>query len=599
MACGVWDLRRDTLLTSRVTFVTHAGEGVLMATERLTVLVGAAALGEFTAPELAAYTGVNPNTVRQVLQREQRRNGYFERVDTGHRSSTGRRGVLWRLGSGKRAEILDEIAREEANISELKGSISGASWRSSPTDRTAMLVATAEETVARSYDTDDVQERRELAVTALNLLRAANPAGLNELGFHDEASQLDWWNGERGSSRDEFTASLQTISPISIEAQLRTVQRSHHSADQQEEMLRLRAHRVAAFAALSERLAEGQPIGPKDLEDAAEAISAGSAILPVAQTLGWIKVFVDTSIAGGNPAPVAIVAKSKSTFHELFPVSRGGWREVRPPAELSESGYSLWVESWAEALLAYSLIPGVVVAYDGSPESNDALTTVMREAESSRLGRAFVVASTADDVEEVAAQVSLGGGFIYPLPRTVRGRAVEKLLDMVNGAVTRAVSATPDLTASYWLFSAERDLDVVTSTLDVLRTISGVVVQPADLEIAQRALAVVDDVVRQLGAVHLHSGVDSREGLQIYADLVHHLTDQLSDFGDSSHALSIAEEVLSSYRRIIQFQQLPYASRRELEWALGWAGEIAQRRESITNMVWPYQSARQDDETVE
>ena len=59
-----------------------------------------------------------------------------------------------------------------------------------------MLVATAEETVTRSYDTGDIRERRELAVTALNLLHAANPTGQRELGLNDRASQLDWWDGE-------------------------------------------------------------------------------------------------------------------------------------------------------------------------------------------------------------------------------------------------------------------------------------------------------------------------------------------------------------------------------------------------------------------
>lgn len=166
-----------------------------MTTERLTVLVGAAALGEFTAPELAAYTGVNPNTVRQVLRREQERNGYFERVDRSEKVSSPRRAVLWRLGSHKRAEILDEIGREEASISELKDSITSPSGHpSSPAERTSMLLATAEETVTRSYDTDDRQERRELAVTALNLLRAANPAKPIEPGVADQASALDWWD---------------------------------------------------------------------------------------------------------------------------------------------------------------------------------------------------------------------------------------------------------------------------------------------------------------------------------------------------------------------------------------------------------------------
>lgn len=247
-------------------------------------------------------------------------------------------------------------------------------------------------------------------------------------------------------------------------------------------------------------------------------------------------------------------------------MSRGSWREVRPPAELSESGYSLWVESWAEALFAYSLIPGVVVAHDGSPESNDALTTVMRETGTSWLGRAFVVASTAADFQEVAAKVSLSGGFIYALPRTMRGTVrsgdVKKLLDMVNRAVTRAVSATPDLAASYRLFPAlnrpEPNLELAAATLDVLRGISGVAAQPADLEIAQKTLEIVDDIVRQFGAVHQTSETNSREALQIYANLMHHLTNQLSDLGDSRHALSVAEEVLSSCRRIIQLSgELP------------------------------------------
>ena len=64
-----------------------------MATERLTVLAGAVALGEFTASELAAYTGVNSNTVRQVLLREQKRHGFFQRIKPISRPSNGKAGV--------------------------------------------------------------------------------------------------------------------------------------------------------------------------------------------------------------------------------------------------------------------------------------------------------------------------------------------------------------------------------------------------------------------------------------------------------------------------------------------------------------------------
>jgi hypothetical protein len=151
----------------------------------------------------------------------------------------------------------------------------------------------------------------------------------------------------------------------------------------------------------------------------------------------------------------------------------------------------------------------------------------------------------------------------------VRGGAVEKLLDMVNGAVTRAVSATPDLAASYRLLPAlnqsEPDIVLATSSVDFLRAISSVAAQPADLEIAQRTLAIVDDIVRQLGPVNQTSDADGREALQIYADLMHHLANRLSDLGGSRNALSVAEEVLSNFRRIIQFKLPPRASRGECE----------------------------------
>lgn len=562
-----------------------------MTTERLTVLAGAVALGEFTTPELAAYTGVNTNTIRQVLQRELKRHGFFERVKSRSKPSNGRPAILWRLGDEYRDQILSEIAREEAKVARLRDTIHDrGNATTSPVDhaeQAAMFVASAEETIARSYDTVDRDERKALAEIAVNLLRAAGPSR-PEVDAGHQIPDAEWWERRRGKSRGKLTASLDTISRVSIESGLKAVQRSLEALEQQE-LLRRRAHRVAAFAALSSRQAEGLPIGPEDLKDAAESITAGSGILPVPQTLGWIKIFVETTIASGNPAPIAVLAKSEQSPEDLFPVTRGAWSKISPPAELARIGYSLWVESWAETLLLYSLIPGVVVAHDNSPESNETLTQVMRDTEVSRLGRAVVVASTTNDIQ-VVARVSQRGGLFHPI------RDTEGLQATVNRAVTQAVSATPDLGISYLIASdiyrAELNFHFSgTSILEIVRAVGSVVAQPSDLELAQRTLAVFDDAVREFDAVQPYAGDLHAEHDQAatYVALVRRVANQLSHLGDSRHALAVAEEVLGSYRRIMQLRSLSSSGRSRLETMYGHRAMIAQRRELAENMAWVYE----------
>jgi hypothetical protein len=580
-----------------------------MTTERLIVLAGAAALGEFTAPELAAYTGANAGTVRQVLQREQKRHGFFERIDPRTKPSNGRPAVLWRLSDDCRDQVLNEIASEEEQIAELRdragGSLSRARSTAERAERAEMFVASAEEMVTRSYDTDDRGERAACATIALNLLLAANPSE-SEVPPGRQVKVAEWWNQERVKPREEFTASLDAISRVSIESQLRSVHRSRQILEQ-EEPLRRRAYRVAAFAALSARLAEGQPIGPEDLKDAAESISAGSGILPVPQTLGWIKVFVDVSIASGNPAPVAILAKSGQSPDEFFSIARGAWNRVHPPTELAVRGYSLWVESWAETLLAYSLIPGIVVAHDDSPESNETLTEVMRATESSGLGRAVVVASTTDDVQ-VAGRISQGGGTFFSIRRTV-----ETLLAAVNSAVIRSVSATPALGISYLMagntYAPEMDTRAWNdSAINFYEAVSGVAVRSDALELAQRTLAVFGDAVREFDTVtpepERHAA--GPENTDIYADLARRIAERLNGLGDSRHALSIAEEALGNYRWIVRFKLLPSSTRRGFQSSRHRLAEIEQRREVEDDMAWAYDNlsdlshrSDQDDLTEE
>lgn len=562
-----------------------------MATDRLTVLAAAVALGEFTAPELAAFTGVNASTVRQVLSREQKRHGFFERIKPRSKPSNGRPATLWRLSDEHRDQVLGEIALEEARVARLRGTVEdGASTRVALADRleqAAMFVTSAEDTIARSYDAADRDERKTLAEIALNLLRAANPSTPQE-DAGDQLSNNEWWERGRDKPKAKLTASLETISRVSIESGLKTVQRPRESP-KREELLRRRAHRVAAFAALSARQAEELPIDAGDLKDAAESITAGSGTLPVPQTLGWIKIFTDTTIASGNPAPIAVLAKSEQSPEEFFPVTRGTWNRVSPPAELARIGYSLWVESWAETLLLYSLIPGVVVAHDDSPESNETLTQVMRNTEVSRLGRVVIVASTTNDMQAVA-HVSERGGIFYPIRNTAEG-----LLATVNRAVIQALSATPDLGVSYWIASDIYRTELgthhaSTSILDVLPSVGDVVVRPSDLELAQRTLAILDDAVRDFGAVQPGTGEQRAEQIRTaaYMALVRRLADQLSHLGDPSHALAVAEEVLGNYQRMMQFKFYPSLARGRFELTYKRLAEIAQRREVEDNMTWAY-----------
>jgi hypothetical protein len=579
-----------------------------MTTERLAVLAGAAALGEFTAAELAAYTGANSNTVRQVLQREQKLHGFFERVRSS-KHSTGRPAVLWQVTDDHRAQILEEIADEEAKLAQLKGSVD--SYRPlvppvDPAQRASMLVTSAEETIARSYDADDARERLALAATALNLLRAARPVTFDPNLTSGDAPDTDWWDGKLIPPQEEYTASLETILPLSIESQLRTVQQPRQVLEQIE-VLQRRAHRVAAFAKISARQAEGLAIEPDELREAAESISAGSSILPVAQTLGWMKVFVDISIAARNSAPVAVLARSDQSPKKLLPVSHDAWRQVRPPAELAHRGYSLWVESWAEALLASRLMPGLVVAHDGSEESDDALTDLLSEMadrHASQLGRAVVVASTAKDFQAVA-RVSLGGGIFYPLSDAMNSQAVNELQVIVNREVTRAVSANPNLGSSYWMISAvnrdDPNLELVTSGLDVLRVVTSTSVAPSDLELAQRTLALVDDAVRELSGEATDAETADqpvrRDEALAWSHFVRRLAGELSDLGGSRNALSVAEEVLGSWRRIIQYKASSYLGNSYIVEKYGPSAEKARRSEIEDDMRWVYESISKPSES--
>ena len=242
-----------------------------MTTERLSILAAAVALREFTGPELAAYTGANPNTVRQVLHRERENRGTFEQVGRSRGSGRGRQAVLWRLTDAD--AVLDEINREEVKIAELRASSAVGTRDSSDVsglvDRTEALLASAEDAAVRSFEVSDPSEQKVLAEIAINLLRAADPDP--DMTDH-QVPGLDWW--EHGTDISQGQApvgmtppegvSFGTISsrirrPSYLELWIPSLYpdlgppRIHPSQDLSSRQL---ARRVAAFAFLTARRAK-------------------------------------------------------------------------------------------------------------------------------------------------------------------------------------------------------------------------------------------------------------------------------------------------------------------------------------------------------
>jgi hypothetical protein len=107
------------------------------------------------------------------------------------------------------------------------------------------------------------------------------------------------------------------------------------------------------------------------------------------------------------------------------------------PDDLAWPGpaFNLWVEDWAVPLLASDLLPGFVMAHDGSKESNDALNKILANVEHSDSPPAVIAASTAPDFG-VVAKVSSAGGTFYPVRE-----APEDLLKTVDRTASQSIGA--------------------------------------------------------------------------------------------------------------------------------------------------------------
>lgn len=397
-----------------------------MTTERLNILAAALALGEFTTPELAAFTGANPNTVRGVLYREQAERGLFERRTPSGEGTGGRQPVIWRLKDPE--TVFTEIEREESSVADLRGP--GDMTRSGghqPADREA-LITSAEKAVAQSCESDNAAEQRAFVTIATNLLRAADP----DQAHPDSAeSGQAWWERGLEAIRDQkfLVTKFLNAAPADRRSQL-----ARSGIDE----LVFRASRTAAFTAMAARRASGQQVDVHELRHAAETVAASSTLVPLAETMEWVRRIVHVSSSVGSYLPpVAVMMRPGRSPLEILPVVGSNWRCIRAQASLERPRFTLWAEDWAESLLASDLMPGLIVAHDDTLESNDLVDKALADAQRSGTGPVTIVASTAEDLHTVA-RVTQGGCFFYPLGETIDG-----LLETVRHAVARTVGIAP------------------------------------------------------------------------------------------------------------------------------------------------------------
>lgn len=149
--------------------------------ERLKVLSAALALREFTVNELAALSGVKPNTVKSVLDREE----FVQRLGS---TGSGRRG----RPSTKWAIVDSNTTRELTAELDALSSVEPPKPTLSRDDRRDVAVGVAEQALSHVIDEDDFVVQREIVISAQASLHMADE---QQLSF----SAQPWWQDDPDS----------------------------------------------------------------------------------------------------------------------------------------------------------------------------------------------------------------------------------------------------------------------------------------------------------------------------------------------------------------------------------------------------------------
>ena len=326
--------------------------------ERLRILAAAVALGEFTAGQLAAYSGASENTVRSVLRREAR---LFRATDSPADSPpdppAGPEGrpngrPPRRIRVVDRDAVVREISVLEREITELaRAELSGVPpARDEVADRVAALTV-ALNSVGRAWAAADAGVRHTVCETALNTLRDIKPAAGDE-------------------------------------------------------QLAKRAAAVGTLARLTLAESAGEPIGARQLWSASRA---ATELLPeLGRSARWA-MFMGLSRlarAASQLPPVGMLTSQRSTPADAF----AGVDTRRWTAHRSHwSNHRLWSQRWTESLFGHGLASCLVLFDEGDDDLLDAVGSMPGTGDFPT-----IVVSRRFDVSVVRKVTTSGAMFLPP-----------------------------------------------------------------------------------------------------------------------------------------------------------------------------------------
>ena len=286
--------------------------------ERLRILAAASALGEFTAAQLAAYSGANENTVRSTLRREPR---LFEVVPGETAANVAGR-------PPKRYRVVDvESIRAEAHA--LEQSLAPLAGQAPDEPRGAAeseqdrldAIVVAEDAVIRSWDAADPDEKRVLAEVALESVAQARAAGTEVAG---------------GDALDR------------------------------------RAAGVEAFAQLARAQARSEPLRVGMLKRASSGLSNLAEVAPD-RVPRFLLGLGEAAITAGELPPVALVTGTHATPSDAIPqLADTAWIK----RSLLRNRGTVWAQRWAEPLLKWHLFTGLVVYDPGTKQLEESLESL-------------------------------------------------------------------------------------------------------------------------------------------------------------------------------------------------------------------------------
>lgn len=291
--------------------------------EKIRILASAAALREFTAEQLAAFSGANLNTVRNVLRRNE---ALFEPVDTEAAATRrGRPANIYRVIDSERIE--SEVREFERTAGAAAETLFGQAMRSDPEQERLAAIVVAEDASMRAWQSDDAQEKRLLAETAQRSLHFVAAGDGVEL------------------------------TPVLSE----------------------RAESAKAFADLAEADAEGGQIEAKLVQNAWTGLANYAEYVPTERARQMLTCLVDVSMRYEQPPALAVLTDASTNPAETLPQFGNDWARIRFDSRRGRPSRHevLWAQPWALDLVDRQLLLGFVVSVRGM--NDDELEDSLRQ----------------------------------------------------------------------------------------------------------------------------------------------------------------------------------------------------------------------------